>query len=70
MDYILFLTADVSVTPNLNEIRDYKYVDKAELQRMFDDTCESMVWFVDISSLSSVFPLSELFHSVVQADCS
>jgi hypothetical protein len=31
------LTADVTVTPNLNEIRDYKYVDKAELQAMFED---------------------------------
>ena len=30
MDYILFLTADVDVTPNTNEIRDYKYVHKAE----------------------------------------
>ena len=39
MDYILFLTADVTVNPNLNEIRDYKYVDKAELQQMFDDPC-------------------------------
>ena len=43
VDYILFLTADVTVTPNLNEIRDYKYVDKAELQSMFDDPCESMM---------------------------
>jgi isopentenyl-diphosphate delta-isomerase len=34
----LFLTADVDVTPNANEIRDYKYVDKAELQSMFDDS--------------------------------
>ncbi|KAK0506214.1 NUDIX hydrolase domain-like protein [Armillaria luteobubalina] len=25
VDYILFLTADVDVTPNLNEIRDHKY---------------------------------------------
>ncbi len=37
VDYILFLTADVTVTPNLNEIRDFKYVDKAELQAMFED---------------------------------
>lgn len=37
MDYILFLTADVTVEPNLNEIRDYKYVSKAELQAMFED---------------------------------
>ena len=37
VDYILFLTADVTVEPNLNEIRDHKYVDKAELQAMFDN---------------------------------
>ena len=43
VDYILFLTADVSVTPNLNEIRDYKYVSKEELQKMFDDPCESLL---------------------------
>ena len=42
VDYILFLTADVDVTPNLNEIRDYKYVDKAELQAMFEDPCEPL----------------------------
>ncbi|EIN13764.1 Isopentenyldiphosphate isomerase [Punctularia strigosozonata HHB-11173 SS5] len=36
VDYILFLTADVNVTPNLNEIRDFKYVDKDELKAMFD----------------------------------
>lgn len=41
MDYILFLTADVTVEPNLNEIRDHKYVDKAELQAMFENSCES-----------------------------
>jgi isopentenyl-diphosphate Delta-isomerase len=37
VDYILFLTADVTVTANANEIRDYKYVDKAELQTMFEE---------------------------------
>lgn len=37
VDYILFLTADVTVNGNPNEIRDYKYVDKAELQAMFED---------------------------------
>jgi isopentenyl-diphosphate delta-isomerase len=37
VDYILFLTADVTVNPNANEIRDHKYVDKAELQAMFED---------------------------------
>jgi len=46
VDYILFLTADVSVTPNLNEIRDYKYVSKAELQAMFEDPANSFTpWF-------------------------
>lgn len=37
VDYILFLVADVTVTPNINEIRDYKYVSKEELQSMFED---------------------------------
>ncbi|THH01798.1 hypothetical protein EW026_g969 [Hermanssonia centrifuga] len=46
VDYILFLTADVDVTANLNEIRDFKYVDKAELQTMFDDSANSFTpWF-------------------------
>ncbi|KAF7306915.1 RAD21/Rec8 N-terminal domain protein [Mycena indigotica] len=46
VDYILFITADVSVAPNLNEIRDYKYVDKAELQAMFDSPENSFTpWF-------------------------
>lgn len=31
------MTADVTVTPNTNEIRDHKWVDKAELQKMFDN---------------------------------
>jgi len=35
-DYILFLTADVTVTANANEIRGYKYVDKdVELTKTF-----------------------------------
>ena len=29
------------MTANDNEIRDWKYVDKAELQAMFEDPCES-----------------------------
>ncbi|EJD55331.1 Isopentenyldiphosphate isomerase [Auricularia subglabra TFB-10046 SS5] len=46
VDYILFITADVDVTPNLNEIRDHKYVDKAELQAMFDAPGNSFTpWF-------------------------
>jgi len=46
VDYILFLTADVTVTPNPNEIRDFKYVSKEELQAMFDDPKNSFTpWF-------------------------
>ncbi|KAH7910941.1 NUDIX hydrolase domain-like protein [Hygrophoropsis aurantiaca] len=46
IDYILFLTADVTVTPNVNEIRDHKWVDKAELQSMFDNSANSFTpWF-------------------------
>jgi isopentenyl-diphosphate delta-isomerase len=37
VDYILFFTGDVDVTPNLNEISGYKYVSKTELQQMFED---------------------------------
>jgi isopentenyl-diphosphate Delta-isomerase len=37
VDYILFLTADVTVKPNINEIRDHKYVSKEELQAMFEE---------------------------------
>lgn len=46
VDYILFITTDVTVNPNLNEISDHKYVDKAELQAMFDDSKNSFTpWF-------------------------
>ncbi|KAG5731579.1 Isopentenyl-diphosphate Delta-isomerase [Termitomyces sp. T112] len=46
IDYILFLTADVNVTPNLNEIQAYKYVDKEELQVMFKEEGHSFTpWF-------------------------
>ena len=31
------MTADVTVEANANEIRDHKYVDKAELQAMFEE---------------------------------
>ncbi|KZT40069.1 Isopentenyldiphosphate isomerase [Sistotremastrum suecicum HHB10207 ss-3] len=46
VDYILFITADVDVTPNLNEIRDFKYVSKEELEAMFQDTSNLFTpWF-------------------------
>ncbi|KDQ11591.1 hypothetical protein BOTBODRAFT_67938 [Botryobasidium botryosum FD-172 SS1] len=49
VDYILFITADVDVTSssvNPNEVRDVKYVNKAELQAMFEDPANSFTpWF-------------------------
>jgi len=46
VDYILFLTGHVDVTPNANEIRDHCYVSKQELQAMFDDPANSFTpWF-------------------------
>lgn len=42
VDYILFMTGNVTVNMNMNEIQDYKYVSKSELQAMFDDPCECM----------------------------
>jgi len=46
IDYILFFTGDVTVQANPNEIRDQKYVSKAELQAMFDDPANSFTpWF-------------------------
>jgi isopentenyl-diphosphate delta-isomerase len=34
----------VTVNPNPNEIRDYKYVDKPELQAMFEDQGMRVLW--------------------------
>jgi len=46
VDYILFLTANVTITPNLNEIQDHKYVSKEELKAMFDDSANAFTpWF-------------------------
>lgn len=42
VDYILFLTNDVTVNANPNEVRDYKYVSKEELKQMFEDTSKSL----------------------------
>ena len=66
VDYILFLTADVTVTPNANEIRDHKYVDKAELQAMFDDQGMQKP---ALRHVVLTFRYRQLFHAVVQADC-
>jgi len=46
VDYILFLTNDVAVKANPNEVRDYKYVSKEELKQMFEDTSIGFTpWF-------------------------
>jgi len=46
VDYILFFTGDVDVTPNLNEVSGYKYVSRTELQQMFEDPANSFTpWF-------------------------
>ena len=64
MDYILFITADVTVTPNTNEIRDHKYVDKAELQSMFEqpgmDYCVLVLRTI-VCITKSLFFLGNLF---------
>lgn len=68
VDYILFLTADVDVTPNLNEVQDYRYVNKEELQLMFDDSSEHSEWsdaVCDAVDRGSVF--RQQLYPVVQA---
>ncbi|KAF8745603.1 hypothetical protein AX14_006920 [Amanita brunnescens Koide BX004] len=46
VDYILFITKDVTVEANANEVRDYKYVSKDELKQMFEDTSVDFTpWF-------------------------
>jgi hypothetical protein len=68
VDYILFLTADVTVIPNKNEIQDFKYVDKAELQAMFNDSCAYV--HCDLWDASLLGGDSKFFHALVQVDCS
>ncbi len=63
-----FLTADVSVTPNLNEIRDYKYVSKAELQAMFEDPGTSPGFLsVDVTGILMIL-FSQFVYTLVQID--
>ncbi|CAE6438830.1 unnamed protein product [Rhizoctonia solani] len=46
VDYILFMSGDVIVTSNPNEIRDFKYVSKQELIAMFEDPANAFTpWF-------------------------
>jgi isopentenyldiphosphate isomerase len=65
VDYILFLTADVTVNGNPNEIRDYKYVDKAELQAMFED--QGMQSSRALANDADYGVYRQLVHAVVQA---
>lgn len=36
VDYILFITAPVTLEPNVNEVCDTKWVDAAELKELMD----------------------------------
>ncbi len=46
VDYILFIKANVDLEPNLNEVRDTKYVTADELKTMFNDpTLKFTPWF-------------------------
>jgi isopentenyl-diphosphate Delta-isomerase len=63
VDYILFLTADVDVTPNPNEIRDHKYVSKAELQAMFDDPGTLHPPLLSLASSADHISLSNIANS-------
>lgn len=38
VDYILFIKANVDLEPNLNEVRDTRYVTAEELKAMFGDS--------------------------------
>ncbi|KAK9448027.1 NUDIX hydrolase domain-like protein [Limtongia smithiae] len=66
IDYILFIQASPSVTPNLNEVKDVKYVTADELKTMFKDAsltftpwfkliCETYLfdWWTDIANVTS-----------------
>lgn len=63
VDYIFFIKANVDVHPNLNEVRDTKYVSADELKKLFTDPelkftpwfkliCESMLfeWWANLDS--------------------
>lgn len=67
IDYILIIRADAKVHANPNEVRDYKYVSKAELRKMFADPqlvftpwfkliCETYLfkWWDDLDNLKEV----------------
>ncbi|MCJ1275684.1 isopentenyl-diphosphate delta-isomerase idi1 [Puttea exsequens] len=46
IDYIFFIKADVDLIPNINEVRDTKYVSEAQLRAMFEDNSSNFTpWF-------------------------
>jgi isopentenyl-diphosphate delta-isomerase len=46
VDYILFIKADVDLEPNLNEVRDVRYVTADELKAMFNEASLAFTpWF-------------------------
>lgn len=46
VDYILFIKADVDLEPNLNEVRDTRYVTADGLKLMFNDAALKFTpWF-------------------------
>ena len=53
VDYILFLTKDVTVEANANEVRDYKYVSKEELIQMFEDTSKFLDFTIQLTLMLS-----------------
>ena len=68
VDYILFITSDVDVKANDNEIRDYKYVDKAELQAMFAEEGRFISYPESRDGVHNY--RRKLLHAMVQIDCS
>lgn len=70
IDYILFITAPVTVEPNPNEVGDVKWVDAAELTELMTELDRESVrdpgrcaTIADASLALSIF-----FYALVQAD--
>jgi len=49
IDYILFIRRDVTLHPNSNEVRDYRYVTQEELKDMIGN---ELIWLILLSALS------------------
>ena len=55
IDHILFVRRDVALEPNANEVRDYRYVNKEELNEMISKFRLVASYLVIINKLDSVF---------------